>query len=586
MGLILKGRTWYDSVYYPIYANQPALLAPSTYGAPRKRATPPPPSSTPASPIVEIIHPILPTSLFEREVFPFLMMMSMVLLRASKELVVVVEKPISELTETDLPLAPVKSSATASPTDKVPVIVYSGLAREVPYRYLGSKMVNSPESNHVDGLKDPIEKLAFPTVSEIVESVEVPTAMPPTSPITMTSIIPVEAERIAARFRELGGVEVVDSEALAAMLKEKDISSIGEYMSHVLKNCSPNVRSTTTPPPTDPIAANFTDPTNYVAPVWGDVGALTTNLSAMRKDGPFSRYRTLYRLYCRCRTALSRCGGAQVVPVDGKPSKKLAGKGRKPGMRASTKTPEEIAAIKELREAKKRKAEKKDTTTTEEERSLGFQQESKGIHRGTQPPSDEDDGAPDAVVREVDRFADSLLPYVTESLFLSICAGIQCNTFGIAIADDSTIGFSCFPFASYFNHSCEPNLARYMVHTDPSGGETNTADSSTTTLLPGGFDRVSFYTLCDIKKGEELNICYVTPQHEGNSRRRQLLQNYRFYCRCSRCRAGKKEVNAQFCKDCDAAGYLIPKAGGGTFCSICSKCRENPVAASNASATL
>ena len=507
----------------------------------------------------------------------------MVLLRASKELVVVVEKPLSEVTPTDIPITP--TEATKTPADTVPVVMYSGLAREVPYRYLGSKMVNSPEPNHVDGLQDPIETLAFPTVSEIVNSVEVPTAMPPTSPITQTSTIPVEAERIAARFRELGGVEVIDSEALAAMLKEKGIANISDYMSLVLKNCSPNILGTpsTTTPPTGPTPAIFTDPTTYVAPVWGDVGSLTTNLSAMRKDGPFSRYRTLYRLYCRCRTALSRCNAAQVVPVDGKPSKKLAGKGRKPGMRASNKTPEEIAAIKELREAKKRKVDKKDTTT-EEERSLGFHDESKGPHVPL-PQSDEDEGAPDPMVREVDRFADSLLPYVTESLFLSICAGIQCNTFGIAIADDSTIGFSCFPFASYFNHSCEPNLARYMVHTDPNDTSAATGDTtSTTTLLPGGFDRVSFYTLCDIKKGEELNICYVTPQQEGNSRRRQLLQNYRFYCQCSRCRAGKKEVNAQFCKDCDAAGYLIPKEGG-TFCSICSTFRETPAAAVAESST-
>ena len=49
MGLILKGRNWYDNVYYPIYANQPALLAPSSYGIPRKRATP---NSTPPTPSI------------------------------------------------------------------------------------------------------------------------------------------------------------------------------------------------------------------------------------------------------------------------------------------------------------------------------------------------------------------------------------------------------------------------------------------------------------------------------------------------------------------------------------------------------
>lgn len=432
MGLILKGREWYDKVYFPTYADKPSLLAASNHVAAANQKRPAPVANSVAtshSHVVEIVTPILPATLFEKEVFSFLMMACTMALRAAKELVVV--EPVKPA---DGEGARVQEGDATS-TAQTPVVMYSGLAREVPYRYLGSKLKHAPttpEPMQFDALHDPVESLPFPTVAEIVTEVEVPTAMPPTSPITDTSVIPVEAGRIIARFKELGGVEVVDSVALAKFLAKEGVANITEHMRIVLKNCQPTIqqppkgcfpipRTDTNPHVYAPVA--FTIPHTYVPPAWGDVAALTTNLSVMRKDGPFSRYRTLYRLYCRCRAALSKCKSSPVVPVDGKAASKRGGK--KPGSRPSKKTPEEIEALRAARDAKRRKVDKKDTT--EEERSLG----NHGCSP-TKPPaslSDDDDQPPPTP--EVDKFADSLLPYISESMFLSICAGIQCNTFSI-----------------------------------------------------------------------------------------------------------------------------------------------------------
>ncbi|KAG5504403.1 hypothetical protein JKF63_04854 [Porcisia hertigi] len=104
---------------------------------------------------------------------------------------------------------------------------------------------------------------------------------------------------------------------------------------------------------------------------------------------------------------------------------------------------------------------------------------------------------------------------VSEVYFQRLCAAAQCNGFGVYDTQDHCIGFGVYPEASYFNHSCVPNLCRVMYH----GGRV-----------------AAFYGLRAIEPQEPLTICY-TDVEEMNSaeRRRNLLGTYRFFCMCERC---------------------------------------------------
>ncbi|KAH8610945.1 SET domain [Trypanosoma vivax] len=160
-------------------------------------------------------------------------------------------------------------------------------------------------------------------------------------------------------------------------------------------------------------------------------------------------------------------------------------------------------------------------------------------------------------------------PVVSASFFDRLSAAVQCNSFGLFNTKDICIGVALFPEASYFNHSCVPNLCRVMCE-----------------------GRIAaFYALREIKKGEPLTICYVDVQESSTSeRRRTLLLSYRFFCQCERCRGKDGSSTAdmeflRFCEACETQGYLrpLPPAGNttGTWdadavqtgeCSVC-RCR-------------
>jgi hypothetical protein len=104
---------------------------------------------------------------------------------------------------------------------------------------------------------------------------------------------------------------------------------------------------------------------------------------------------------------------------------------------------------------------------------------------------------------------------VSETYFLRLCAATQCNSFGVYDADANCIAFGVYPEASYFNHSCAPNICRVMHH----GGRV-----------------AAFYALRTIQLGEPLTISYTDVEQQNSAeRRRNLLETYRFFCMCERC---------------------------------------------------
>eukprot|EP00796_Vickermania_ingenoplastis_P009842 gene9842-6914_t len=161
--------------------------------------------------------------------------------------------------------------------------------------------------------------------------------------------------------------------------------------------------------------------------------------------------------------------------------------------------------------------------------------------------------------------------WLSSSYFNRIGAACQCNSFGVFSPGDECIASGLYPEASFFNHSCAPNLCRVMRC-----GRT-----------------ACFYALRRIAAGESLTISYTDVQEDNTAeRRRLLLHGYRFFCHCARCsgvrspdplrsREGdttatatttafgsKQEVGfmevrcgptvIRLCGECDAKGYLRP----------------------------
>ncbi|KAI8325639.1 SET domain-containing protein, partial [Martensiomyces pterosporus] len=74
------------------------------------------------------------------------------------------------------------------------------------------------------------------------------------------------------------------------------------------------------------------------------------------------------------------------------------------------------------------------------------------------------------------------------------------------------IGFSIYPTAVYFNHSCSPNIRKLRV-----GRE------------------MQFLSDRNIQHGEELLISYGSISDTVDDRQDRLLQHFFFKCTCERC---------------------------------------------------
>jgi hypothetical protein len=111
-----------------------------------------------------------------------------------------------------------------------------------------------------------------------------------------------------------------------------------------------------------------------------------------------------------------------------------------------------------------------------------------------------------------------LLPLVTAEMLYLISSRDSHNSFGIrSLEDDGSefFGFGCWPAASYFNHSCNPNLEKKRV------GRTWEFRAST-----------------DIAKGDQMCITYLSGEERKLSRGKRMItlrKNWGFECACERC---------------------------------------------------
>jgi hypothetical protein len=111
-----------------------------------------------------------------------------------------------------------------------------------------------------------------------------------------------------------------------------------------------------------------------------------------------------------------------------------------------------------------------------------------------------------------------LLPIVTAEMLFLISSRDSHNSFGIrSLEDDGSefFGFGCWPAASYFNHSCNPNVDKKRV------GRT-----------------WEFRANKDIRQGDQICITYLSGEERKLSRderMRRLKKNWGFECACERC---------------------------------------------------
>jgi hypothetical protein len=117
----------------------------------------------------------------------------------------------------------------------------------------------------------------------------------------------------------------------------------------------------------------------------------------------------------------------------------------------------------------------------------------------------------------------SLLPHVTAEKCLELARKDSWNSFGIRSLDDGGaefFGFGVWPDASFFNHSCAPNIKKQRV------------------------GRMwQFWTDGDVEVGGELSISYLGGEEKDFDlveRRRRLMATWGFVCACWKCKDEEK----------------------------------------------
>lgn len=98
---------------------------------------------------------------------------------------------------------------------------------------------------------------------------------------------------------------------------------------------------------------------------------------------------------------------------------------------------------------------------------------------------------------------------------------ITTNSFAL-VESEEEIGCGIFPFASYFNHSCAPNVSRKTVD-----------------------GRLVFIVTRPIQRNQQLFVCYRRNFLYHNLRERQgeILESYRFTCSCEACLQNYAKIN-------------------------------------------
>lgn len=128
----------------------------------------------------------------------------------------------------------------------------------------------------------------------------------------------------------------------------------------------------------------------------------------------------------------------------------------------------------------------------------------------------------DSVVR-IALSEEQLQALVPPNLYARVVGVLHMNTFTLDRSDAGTDKSVLFYHGSFFNHSCDPNVAvKPYALRDP----ISTFDHP-----------VTFEALRDIQHGEELTVGYVNLSAGKKERQESLEWGWGFRCRCRRCLA-------------------------------------------------
>ncbi|KAG0284393.1 hypothetical protein BGZ96_011223 [Linnemannia gamsii] len=107
---------------------------------------------------------------------------------------------------------------------------------------------------------------------------------------------------------------------------------------------------------------------------------------------------------------------------------------------------------------------------------------------------------------------------IDSTLFRTILYREVANSFGIRDISDELLGFAVFPRASFFNHSCRPNIQKKRRQ-----------------VLGGRVRQMEYWSTEFIREGEECCISYGDISTGVEERRARLEDMYFFRCSCPRC---------------------------------------------------
>lgn len=107
---------------------------------------------------------------------------------------------------------------------------------------------------------------------------------------------------------------------------------------------------------------------------------------------------------------------------------------------------------------------------------------------------------------------------IDSTLFRTILYREVANSFGIRDTSEELLGFAVFPRASFFNHSCRPNIQKKRRQ-----------------VLGGRARQMEYWSTELIREGEECCISYGDISTGVEERRARLDDMYFFKCSCPRC---------------------------------------------------
>ncbi|KAF8932665.1 hypothetical protein BGZ47_011254 [Haplosporangium gracile] len=125
---------------------------------------------------------------------------------------------------------------------------------------------------------------------------------------------------------------------------------------------------------------------------------------------------------------------------------------------------------------------------------------------------------------------------IDNTLFRTILYREVANSFGIRDSSDELLGFAVFPRASFFNHSCRPNIQKKR------------RQSSHTVRTR----QMEYWSTTVIGEGEECCISYGDISTDVMERRARLEDMYFFWCSCPRCSEEEKEEKAEMVEEEEA----------------------------------